>query len=448
MLSLYSHKSVAATRRTSSLDLLAQHPREHRMFHVLDSHVYHCSNAMGDLLCIPDIKIDGRSVCELCISQAHSILAHLGSRKTIAYLRGEVWWPSMVRDTHNFCVSCAICATSKSATVAPAGLLKPLLVPTRPLQSIGIDFVGPLLLSSNRHGEFNMICVVIDHLTSMVHLAPTDQTYGAKQIAEVIFDTVYKLHGLPEQIVSDQDALFTSTFWQCLHELLQMEIHLSSAYHPQTDGATEHANRTMTQMLCQCVRPDQQDWVTCLPAIEFAMNSTQSDTTGFSPFYFNHGQTPQPMTWNNKSAYPGIHKFAETLKSAIMTAHDTIIAMHVKQMTQANRRRRPADFSVSDMVYLSTKNLRIPKGRARKLVPKYLGPFRITKELEKGSTYQLDLSPELRVKGINPSFHVSLLRPHFVNDDRRFPGRMLHQLPGFGNNLRKWDVRRVISHSG
>jgi hypothetical protein len=56
---------------------------------------------------------------------------------------------------------------------------------------------------------------------------------------------------------------------------------MSSAYHPQTDGATERANRTITQMLRQCVRPDQKDWVQKLPAIEFAINLAQSESTGY-----------------------------------------------------------------------------------------------------------------------------------------------------------------------
>ena len=84
-----------------------------------------------------------------------------------------------------------------------------------------------------------MICVIINLLTAMVHLVPTKQTYKAADMAEVIFDTVFKLHGLPEQIISDRDSLFTSHFWRKLHALLNVELRLSSTFHPQTDGTTE-----------------------------------------------------------------------------------------------------------------------------------------------------------------------------------------------------------------
>ena len=77
--------------------------------------------------------------------------------------------------------------------------------------------------------------------------------------------------------------------------------------------------------------------------------------------------------------------------------------------------------AVGDMAYLSTVNLNLPKSRARKLTPKYIGPFRVTKAFPDTSNYELDLSPELKARQIHPKFHVSLLRPHEPNDDTLFP---------------------------
>ncbi|KIM57515.1 hypothetical protein SCLCIDRAFT_78376, partial [Scleroderma citrinum Foug A] len=55
------------------------------------------------------------------------------------------------------------------------------------------------------------------------------------------------------------------------------------------------ANRTITQMLCSCISPNQKDWATKLPAIEFVMNSARSETTGFTPFMLNYGRSPRSM---------------------------------------------------------------------------------------------------------------------------------------------------------
>ena len=76
---------------------------------------------------------------------------------------------------------------------------------------------------------------------------------------ELIFAEVYKHHRLPRVIVSDLDVLFLSTFWSHLHKLLGVELRISSAYHPESDGSTERANRTVTQMLRQCIGPKQCD---------------------------------------------------------------------------------------------------------------------------------------------------------------------------------------------
>ncbi|KDQ56169.1 hypothetical protein JAAARDRAFT_83213, partial [Jaapia argillacea MUCL 33604] len=76
---------------------------------------------------------------------------------------------------------------------------------------------------------------------------------------------------------------------------------------------------------------------------------------------------------------PGIRTFAQRMKLAIMGAHDSIISARVKQTQGANRKQWPSPFQEQDFVYLSTKNISYPKGLARKLVPKWIGPYRITK---------------------------------------------------------------------
>jgi hypothetical protein len=145
-----------------------------------------------------------------------------------------------------------------------------------------------------------------------------------------------------------------------------IELKMSSAYHPQTDGAAERANRTITQMLRQCIAADQKDWALKLPAIEFALNSACSDTTGFSPFFLNTRRMPRSMIWNSgeSTEYPGVRAFAQRVKDALVAAHDSILAARVKQTRLANRKRQPAPFAVNDLVYISTQNLSLPRGRA------------------------------------------------------------------------------------
>lgn len=444
--SLDIHRSIANRYHEDPFykEILNQ-PKNFKNFEVSNGLIF-LKDQERRILCIPDVKIGQRRVREILISHAHSILAHLGPKKTTFYLRDSIWWKGLNTDVHAYCDSCTLCSASKSNNHTPYGLLETLEVPTRPWQTIGADFVGPLPESKNLNGAFDMILIVIDHLTSMVHLIPTKQTYRARDIAEVFFDRVYKLHGMPRNIVSDRDTLFTSTFWRKLNELTGTELRMSSSFHPQSDGATERANRTITQMLRQCISPDQRDWVLKLPAIEFAINSARSQTTGYAPFVLNHGLMPQSMIWSTKSEYPGVRVFAQRMKDAIMRAHDAIISARVKQTELANRRRKESPFVTGDLVYLSTENLTLPKGRARKLSPKFIGPFKILEDY-KNNSYRLDLPSEMKQRGVHPAFHASLLRIHVPNDDRRFPGRQLNQIISLGKT-EEWAVEKIRTHHG
>jgi transposase InsO family protein len=422
--------------------------KEHKNFELNDGLLF-LKSAHRKLLCIPNILIEGRNAQEIIISHAHSLLAHLGTHKTIAYLRDNVWWKDLNADVQSYCETCEICKRSKPSNQKPYGLLNPLPVPMRPWEAVGIDFVGPLPVSKNRDGIYDTITVIIDLLTGMVHLVPSRQNYRAKDIAELVFEHIYKLHGLPKAIVSDRDSLFTSGFWKHLHKLMGIELKMSSAYHPQTDGATERANRTITQMLRQCVRPNQTDWVTKLPAIEFAINSARSQSTGYAPFFLNTGRMPRSMIWDSadKTEYPGVRVYAQKIKDAIMMAHDSILTARIKQTRSANRKHRPAPFAESDLVYVSTVNLKLPKGRARKLIPKYIGPYKILRDFGNNS-YVIELPDELKRRGVHPVFHASLLRIHLPNDDRLFPGRLINQVTDMGESTNEWSVQEISSHRG
>jgi hypothetical protein len=141
-----------------------------------------------------------------------------------------------------------------------------------------------------------------------------------------------------------------------LHDLLGVKLHMSSAYHPESDGATERANRTVTQMIRQSIDNKQRNWVTRLPAVEFAINIARSEVTGYAPFFLNYGHMPRSLLWDSKSSneYPGVLKFAQDLKVAVMSAHDSIIAHRVKEIRTANRKRLPSPFEVGDLVYISS----------------------------------------------------------------------------------------------
>jgi hypothetical protein len=428
--------------------VVIEKPNEHKNF-VYKNQLLYIKLEDSEPLCIPDIMLDGRKLRELLILEAHTILAHLGSRKTLIHLRDHVWWKSMAKDTAAFCETCITCKRSKPNNHKPYGLLNPLKTPQRPWESIGIDFIGPLPESQNRNGKFDTITAVIDRLTGMVHLIPSRQTFKAREIAELVFSEIYRLHGLPKTIISDRDLLFNSIFWKRLHKLLGIKLHMSSAYHPESDGATERANRTITQMIRQSIDDKQTNWATKLPAVEFAINIARSEVTGYAPFFLNYGRMPQSLLWDSgqKDEFPGILKFAQNLKIAIMSAHDSILAHRVKEIRTANRKRLPSPFEIGDLVYILSKNLSIPKGFARKFYPKFVGPYPIIQSFNNDS-FRIGISKSLKQRGIHDVFHASLLRLHIPNNDQLFPNRLDSVIWNTDDVAQEWSVSRIKSNSG
>ena len=132
----------------------------------------------------------------------------------------------------------------------------------------------------------------------------------------------------------------------------------------------------------------------------------------------------------------------------LAAAHDAIIAGRTRQTVQANKHRRDeVPYSPGDLVYLSTKNLALPAGRAHKLLPKFIGPFKILEANPETSNYLLELPPELANRRIHPRFHSSLLRPREANDDLYFPAREPKKFFDFGMpEETEWLVEEIIGH--
>lgn len=284
----------------------------------------------------------------------------------------------------------------------------------------------------------------------MVHLIPVKTTMKASELSWIYLKEIVRLHGLPASIVSDRDARFTSAWWQNLHKLLGAKLLMSTAFHPQTDGQTERANKDVGQIFRAIVRHDQKNWVEKTPMAEFAINISVSSATGFAPFELNGGYLPTMIKESRlDSPIPkGVRAFAEQALVNLAEAHDAIIEARVFQTLNANRKRgEDPVLGAGDLVYLSTKNLNLPRNRARKLCPKFIGPYKVAKANPKNSNYTLELPTALAKRGIHPTFHISLLRPHQASNDGMFPNRVQPEPYDFGlEDEHEWFVDEIIGH--
>lgn len=84
--------------------------------------------------------------------------------------------------------------------------------------------------------------VIVDRLTKYAYMIPTTETIDAGQIANIMLRYIVANHGMPSKITLDRDKLFTSNIWQLFADQIGIELRLSTAYYPQTNGQTERVN--------------------------------------------------------------------------------------------------------------------------------------------------------------------------------------------------------------
>jgi hypothetical protein len=358
-------------------------------------------------LCVPD----GSTRLVLMHDSHDAIVSgHLGVAKTLDRLSRNFTWPSMHAQVTAYVSTCDRCQRDKSSNQKPAGLLQPLEVPDEPWAHVSMDFVMALPPS----GGFDAILVVVDKLSKSIVLIPTHTSVTAKDTARLYFNHVYCRHGLARKFISDRDVRFTGLFWKELHRLLQVKLAMSSSFHPETDGQTERANRTMEEMVRHYVSHRQDDWHQLLPALEFAYNTSKHRATGTSPFFTCTGRHPlkfdEILLGPPSSKSPSVVHEVLSMKARSRAANDSIKLYNDVMAAYANKRRRPEEHQVDDLVLLSTKFFKPPSdsSRARKLAPKFAGPYKVVKRVSPVA-YKLELPPGTNA---HPVFHSSLLKAY------------------------------------
>ena len=145
---------------------------------------------------------------------------HSGAAVTMKRLGSVVYWKGLKKDVRSFVRHCHICQQFKTEQVASPGLLQPLPIPDKVWFDISMDFIEGL---PNSKG-FTVILVVVDRLSKYGHFLPLSHPYSALTVAQLFLDNIYKLHGLPNSIVSDRDKKFISRFWQELFKLIGTQL--------------------------------------------------------------------------------------------------------------------------------------------------------------------------------------------------------------------------------
>ena len=334
---------------------------------------------------------------------------HFGANKTLQSIKRMYWWPFMARHVRHYVRTCVSCQSSKPENKAPAGLLKPLQIPTRPWSSVSMDLITDLPVT--QCGK-DAITVVVDRLTKMTHFIPCATKVSAIELAKHFLDNVFRLHGVPTDIVSDRDPRFTSQFWREFCRLTGTKQNLSTPYHPQTDGQTERMNRVLEETLRHFVAPHGRDWIDHLSVCEFAINNSVSVSTGYTPFYLTYGYHPlTPATAVLPTKVPAAAQLHQQMQDDLASAIKHLEAAQKRQKHYADASRRHVAYAEGDMVWLSSANIGLysKKIGRPKLARRFIGPFKVLQRCGE-LAYKLELPDTM--KRLHNVFHVSRLKPY------------------------------------
>ncbi|HVQ00532.1 MAG TPA: RNase H-like domain-containing protein, partial [Candidatus Thermoplasmatota archaeon] len=278
---------------------------------------------------------------------------HPGADKMYFDLRSVYWWPGMKKDIALYVGKCLTCAKVKAEHQKPAGLLVQPIIPVWKWENITMDFITKLPNTRDRHDS---IWVIVDRLTKSAHFIPIKETYPVSQLAQIYVNEIVCRHGIPLSIISDRDGRFISHFWNSLQDALGTRLDLSTAYHPQTDGQSERTIQTLEDMLRSCVLDFGGNWDKHLPLIEFSYNNSYHSSIGMAPFEALYGRKCRsPICWNEigETQITGPEMVQETTDK-IALVRQNILAARSRQKSYADKRRRPLEFNVGDLVLLKT----------------------------------------------------------------------------------------------
>ena len=363
------------------------------------------------------------------------LTCHPGFHRTLSFIKRRFWWPSMTCDTRAFVSACSVCARSKASHQPPAGLLRPLPVPSRPWSHIAVDFVTGLPPSEGN----TIILTVVDRFSKAVHFVPLPKLPSATETADLLVLHVFRLHGIPQDIVSDRGPQFSSQVWKAFCQALGATASLSSGYHPQTNGQTERANQDLGAALRCVTAHHPSSWSRQLPWVEYAHNSLTSAATGMSPFMASLGYQPPLFSVQEEAvAVPSVQANIQRCRRIWREVRSALLRSAVRNQRLADRHRSPAPtYQPGQKVWLSSRDLPL-QVESHKLAPRYIGPFEVDKIINP-TAIKLKLPSSLRV---HPTFHVSLLKP--VSSSPLCPPAEPPPPPRIIDNHPAFTVRRIL----
>jgi len=275
-----------------------------------------------------------------------------------------------------------------------AGKLKLSEVPEKLWIHLTVDFITKLPIVAGK----DAILAVCDRLFKITHFVVTTKETSAEGLARLFRDNVWKLHGLPESVVSDRGPQFVAELTKELNRMLGIATKLLTVFHSQTNGQTEQINQELEQYLRFFVNYRQKDWPEWLASAEFVVNNKVHTATKMLPFIANYGrELRMGGDIRKKGRVESAVEFVERMKKVHEEVGVVLKKAQEDMKKQADQERKEIEnWKRGDKVMLSTKDLVFKERLRRKLVDQYIGPYAV-EEVVSTNVVKLRLLTSMRI---------------------------------------------------
>jgi len=320
----------------------------------------------------------------------------------------------------------------------PAGKLMPNLVPEKAWTHISADFITKLPLAQG----YDSILVVVDRFTKMAHFISTTEKMSTEELAQLFRDNIWKLHRLPDSIISDRGPQFVVGIMKELNHMLGIETKLSTVFHPQTDGQTERMNQELEQYLQMFIDHQQEQWPEWSGIAEFAYNNKVHTGTKVLPFKANNRQDPRMgFEIRKKRKYKGAEKFAKRMRSVQEEAKVALQKVQEDMKRYADREREEVEeYRVGDLVLLSTKDLKYQMVRRQMemFTECFVGPYKV-KAIISNNAIELELPRTIKIHPVVNISRVQKYKSQVEGQRKEMPQPVVIE------GEEEWEVEKIIN---
>jgi hypothetical protein len=203
-------------------------------------------------------------------------------------------------------------------------------------------------------GNKSIIMVVVDRLSKYAHFYALQHPFVASMVDQIFMDQVFKLHGMPQSIVSNCDPTFTRNFWQEMFKIQGTKLHLSKTYHPLNDSQTEVFNKCLETNL-RCFSSEKKNqWAQWLPLAECWYNTSYHTTTRMTPFEVVYGHNP-PSILSYLPSASKVQAVDQTLtarEAILCTLKENLVMEQNHMKKQADQDHSKCQFAEGDQVFI------------------------------------------------------------------------------------------------